>query len=73
LGASIQFVAGFTLLPWDVEAAARFRAYRQAGTRSGTLDLKIACITIEYDSTLLTRNTSDFAKVPGLRFTNWID
>ncbi len=37
------------------------------------MDLKIACIVLEYDATLLTRNTVDFAKVPGLRFENWLD
>jgi tRNA(fMet)-specific endonuclease VapC len=60
-------------LPWDPEAAARFRAFRQAGIRIGSMDLKIACIVLEHDATLLTRNTADFAKVPGLRIENWID
>jgi len=73
LGASIQFLAGFALLPWDLEATERFRLLRQAGVRIGTLDLKIACIVLEHDSTLLTRNTADFAKIPGLRFENWLD
>lgn len=73
LGASIQFLAGFALLPWDIEAAERFRLFRQSGVRISTLDLKIACIALEHDSTLLTRNTADFAKVPGLRFENWLD
>ena len=73
LGASIQFLAGFALLPWDFEAAGRFRALRQTGVRIDTSDLKIACIVLEHDSTLLTRNTGDFAKVPGLKFENWLD
>ena len=37
------------------------------------LELKIACIAITHDATLLTRNTVDFAQVPGLRFENWLD
>ena len=55
------------------EAAARLKDFRQQRIRIGTMDLKIACITLEYDSTLLTRNTKDFAQVPGLRFENWLD
>lgn len=73
LAASIQFLAGLPLLPWDFEAAERFRMLRQTGIRIGTLDLKIACITLEHDAVLLTRNTVDFAKVPGLQFENWVD
>jgi len=30
-------------------------------------------IAITRDATLLTRNTVDFAQVPGLRFENWLD
>jgi tRNA(fMet)-specific endonuclease VapC len=37
------------------------------------MDLKIASIAISHDATLLTRNTVDFAQVPGLRFENWLD
>jgi hypothetical protein len=32
-----------------------------------------AGIAITHDATLLTRNTVDFAQVPGLRFENWLD
>jgi predicted nucleic acid-binding protein len=55
---SIHFLATLTLLPWDLEAAARFRAFRQSGIRIGSMDLKIACIALEYNVTLLTRNVS---------------
>jgi predicted nucleic acid-binding protein len=37
------------------------------------MDLKIAAITLVHGAMLLTRNTVDFAKVPGLRFANWLD
>ncbi|MFZ2279272.1 MAG: type II toxin-antitoxin system VapC family toxin [Prosthecobacter sp.] len=46
---------------------------RRDGVRIGTHDLKIACITLAHDALLLTRNTVDFAQVPGLRFENWAD
>ena len=69
---TIQFLAEFTLLPWDGESAARFKQFRGQGIRIGTADLKIACITLEHEALLLTRNTTDFAKVPGLRLENWL-
>lgn len=70
---SVHFLAQFILLPQDRQAIARFTSFRRSGIRIGTMDLKIACIVLEYDATLLTRNTVDFAKVPGLRFENWLD
>ena len=41
--------------------------------RIGTLDLRIASITLAYDATLLTRNIADFRQVPGLKIENWLD
>jgi tRNA(fMet)-specific endonuclease VapC len=70
---TIHLIAEFTLLPWDDESAARFKQLRGQGVRIGTADLKIACIAIEHEALLLTRNTVDFAKVPGLRFENWLE
>lgn len=37
------------------------------------MDLKIACIALVHDSTLLTRNTSDFSRVPGLHVEDWLE
>lgn len=73
LGERVNFLAAMTLLPWDKEAANLFARLRKQGVRIGTMDLRIACITMEHDALLLTRNTVDFAQVPGLRFENWLD
>lgn len=73
LGARVNFLAAFTLLPWDGEAADIFLRLRKQGVRIGSMDLKIACIAIVHDAMLLTRNMVDFARVPGLRFENWLD
>jgi tRNA(fMet)-specific endonuclease VapC len=69
----VNFLAAFTLLPWDAEAAELFQRLRRQGVRIGSMDLKIGCIALAHDATLLTRNTVDFARVPGLRFENWLD
>jgi len=73
LSDAIHMLADYTMLPWDNESAARFKSFRQQGIRIGTMDLKIACIALEYDAVVLTRNSVDFAKVPGLRIENWLD
>lgn len=67
-----DFLHGFTCLPFDKEAATLFTKMRKLGVRIGTMDLRIACIVIEHDAVLLTRNAVDFEKVPGLKFENWL-
>lgn len=69
----IESFASWIILPWDSDAANLFNRFRRDGIRIGTLDLKIACIALAHDTTLLTRNVRDFSQVPGLRFENWLD
>ena len=69
----IEMIARWLVLPWDAEAAEFFTHFRRQGVRIGTMDLKIACIALAFDVTLLTRNARDFSQVPGLRFENWLD
>ncbi len=38
----------------------------------GTQDMKIAAIALVPDALLLSRNTVDFARVPGLRVESWL-
>jgi tRNA(fMet)-specific endonuclease VapC len=67
----IEFFARWTVLPWDAAAADLFRKLRRQGVRIGTMDLKIASIALVHDATLLTRNASDFARVPELNVEDW--
>jgi tRNA(fMet)-specific endonuclease VapC len=69
----LEFFSNWTILPWDEPSADLFLNLRREGVRAGAMDLKIACIAIKRNATLLTRNTADFAKIPGLRFANWLD
>ncbi len=73
LNEMIDILGDLIRLPYDLEAAARFDAFRKAGVQIGTKDLKIACIALEHDATVLTRNIKDFIKVPGLKLENWLD
>jgi tRNA(fMet)-specific endonuclease VapC len=69
----VEFFAAWVVLSWDTDAADLFLNFRRQGLRIGSMDLKIACIALVHDATVLTRNTNDFAHVPGLRVTNWLD
>ncbi len=69
----VNFFARWVVLSLDAESTAAFSRLRNQGVRIGTMDLRIACIAIAHDATLLTRNTVDFAQVPGLRFENWLN
>jgi tRNA(fMet)-specific endonuclease VapC len=64
----------YCLIPvvdFDERAAAEFGQPRRARIRIGTMDLKIAAIALANDATLLSRNRSDFDKVPGLPVEDW--
>ena len=66
------FFASWNILPWDDHAAEKFEQLRQEKIRLGTMDLKIACIALVHDATLLSRNTRDFEKVPDLKLEDWL-
>ena len=70
---SVAALNAWTILEWDEDAVARFHRLRREGVRIATLDLRIASIALAFDATLLTRNLTDFRKVPGLKIANWLD
>lgn len=63
------------VLPFDEEAAhfaagVRVRLER-AGKPIGPLDTLIAGTALRYGATLVTHNTAEFSRVPGLRLADW--
>ena len=60
-----------TILDFDESAAEEFQRLQKLRVRIGTMDLKIAAITLTHDATLLSRNIKDFDKVPGLKVEDW--
>jgi len=69
-----QILADFarmSVVPFDAPAAAAFEALRAAGVRIGTMDLRIASIAASRQWTVLSRNSVDFARVPGLLVEDW--
>lgn len=59
------------VLPFDAAAAAVFDGLPTRRLRLGTMDLRIASIALSRSLTLLSRNVSDFGKVPGLVTEEW--
>jgi tRNA(fMet)-specific endonuclease VapC len=53
------------VLPFDEKALAQSQSLWLRRLRVGTMDLKINATTLANKATLITRNTSDFSKVPG--------
>jgi tRNA(fMet)-specific endonuclease VapC len=67
----LQNYCSLAVLDYDIRAAMEFERLRQVRIRVGTKDLQIAAIALVNNATLLTRNMSDFGKVPGLRMEDW--
>jgi tRNA(fMet)-specific endonuclease VapC len=61
----------FPLVPFDGVSEGQFQHLRAARLRVGTLDLKIAAIALTNGLTVLTRNHSDFGRIPGLALEDW--
>lgn len=60
------------LLPFDRKAAEVLDQLTQQKLRVGSMDLRIAAIAIANQMILLTQNTVDFERVPGLQFEDWL-
>jgi tRNA(fMet)-specific endonuclease VapC len=73
LGELFSFLQRWTVVLFDEAAAVEFSRLRGAGVRIGTMDLKIASITLVHGALLLSANLADFRLVPGLRVENWLD
>ena len=71
LARMLRYYCATPLLPFDDAAIAEFQNLWIQHLRVGTMDLKIASIALANQATLLTRNLSDFSKVPGLRVEDW--
>ena len=66
------FFHGWRILPFDQQAAARFKDLRKQRVRIGTMDLKIASIVLTQQAKLLSANLRDFQKVANLDVESWL-
>ncbi len=69
------FFAPLTSLPFDDNAAEHYGQIRAdllaQGQPIGPNDFLIAAIARAHDATLITHNTAEFSRVPGLRLEDW--
>jgi tRNA(fMet)-specific endonuclease VapC len=70
-------LAAYRVLPLDAKSAKSAawakHTLEAAGAPIGPADQLIAGIALANALTLITRNTREFARVPGLRLENWFD
>ena len=71
-----MFLAPLTILPFDAAAVWVYGDLRadleRRGTPIGSLDTMIAAHALSQQALLITNNTREFAKVPGLQLDNWV-
>lgn len=63
---TLRYFAAWQVLDFTQTAFDQYSALRQHRIRIGSQDLRIAAITLTNAAILVTRNTRDFAQVPGL-------
>lgn len=72
-----MFLAPLEVLPFDAAAIWHYADLRAAlerqGQPIGALDTMIAAHGLALNAVLVTNNTREFARVPGLRLENWLD
>jgi tRNA(fMet)-specific endonuclease VapC len=71
LHALLSFFGAIPVLDFDEPAAERYQQLERSRIRIGSMDLKIAAIAMSRGATLLSRNLSDFRRVPGLIVEDW--
>jgi len=71
LGQLLRDFASAQVLPFDAAAAAVSDGLLAQRVRVATMDRRIASIALSRGLVLLTRNTNDFSRVPGLLTEDW--
>ena len=71
-----MFLAPLDVVPFDEHAIWQYGRLRaeleKQGHPIGPIDTMIAAHALAIDTTLVTNNTREFAKVEGLRLDNWV-
>jgi tRNA(fMet)-specific endonuclease VapC len=70
-----RFFGAITILPFDGQAAdcaAQLRVnLEKLGAQIGPLDTLIAGTVIAHGAILITHNTTEFSRIPGIRIEDW--
>ncbi len=72
-----QFLSPIQRIPFDSESAIAYAKIRakleKAGSKIGPNDLAIAAIAVAHNAVLVTNNTREFLRVPGLDVESWAE
>jgi tRNA(fMet)-specific endonuclease VapC len=71
LADNVESLARFRILSFTEAAITRQQALSQSKLNVGKKDLCIAAIALEQQAVLVTRNSSDFARIPALIIKDW--
>ena len=71
LARALRQFAAAPVVSFDAGASAVFDGLGARRLRIATMDLRIASIALSRGLVLLTRNSADFARVPGLVMEDW--
>ena len=69
-----RFLENYRYIPvlqFDEKAGSVFQELKSRKIRIGTMDLKIASISISQNTLLISRNLSDYEQIPNLRVEDW--
>jgi tRNA(fMet)-specific endonuclease VapC len=68
---TVTFLARLPVLSFTLPAIHRYQALQALKLNVGKMDLRIAAIALERGAMVVTRNTRDFGRVPGLVIEDW--
>lgn len=68
---AVRFLAGRQIVTYTQVAMQRYDYLVTLRLNIGKMDQRIAAIALEEGATLVTRNTRDFGRVPGLTIEDW--
>jgi tRNA(fMet)-specific endonuclease VapC len=71
LNRTVRYFQAINVLDFDHKAANCYGEITAQKIRVGTQDLKIAAIALSHRAIVVTRNSRDFGKVPGLEIIDW--
>lgn len=71
LAETVNFLGQIRIIPFTESAMNRFESLKGTRLNIGNMDLRIAAIALEEEAILVTRNTRDFRRVPGLVIEDW--
>jgi tRNA(fMet)-specific endonuclease VapC len=71
LADTVRFLSRLAILDYTEAAVQRFEQLRPQCPKVGRMDLRIAATALEHGVIVVTRNLTDFRRIPGLQTEDW--